>query len=85
MTALRKKSLLALATALGVGALMAPAVAAEKPDCNWGRLTADAIAGGFDQGDHSSSQANPRVGLANVVGQGDMDATCTLIEGLLGG
>jgi hypothetical protein len=85
MTALRKKSLLALATALGVGALMAPAVAAEAPDCNWGLLTADAIAGGFDQGGHSSTQVNPRVGLANVVNQGDMDATCTLIKDALGG
>jgi len=62
------------------------------PDCNWGELTSEAIAGGFDQGGHSSDPSGdghgpgtldePRVGLANVVDQGDLHATCELIESL---
>jgi hypothetical protein len=66
---------------------------ADQPDCNWGGLTAGAIGAGFDQGDHSSDPSGdghgpgtvdePRAGLANVVAQGDLDATCDLIESLL--
>ncbi len=60
-------------------ALAAPAQAA--PACNWGQLTSSAIAGGFDQGEHASSFAgSPRVGLANVVEQGNLAATCALLS-----
>lgn len=63
--------------------IAAPAQAA-KPTCNWGTLTADAIADGFAQGEHSSSFAgSPRVGIANVVNKGDMNATCEFIESAL--
>ncbi len=68
-------------------------MSAEAPECNWGELTAAAIAAGFDQGGHSSDPSGdghgpgtldePRVGLANVVARGDMDATCALIDSLL--
>ena len=51
--------------------------------CNWGRLTAEAIAGGFEQGPHSSSFPTPRDGLANVVNQGDLNATCEFIASAL--
>ena len=68
-------------------------VSAERPSCNWGQLTAGAIAEGFLQGPHSSDPSGdghgpgtadePRAGLANVVGDGDLNATCELIESLL--
>ena len=76
-----------IAAGLGAGALVlagavAPAQAA--PSCNWGELTSVAIAGGFEQGPHSSSFAgSPRLGLANVVNQGDLNATCELIKSTL--
>ncbi len=64
-----------------------------KPSCNWGELTAAAIADGFPQGAHSSDPSGdghgpgtadePRAGLANVVNQGDLNATCELIDSLL--
>jgi hypothetical protein len=76
-------ALVGVFTALGLGAVASPAAAANAPDCNWGGLTAGAIAEGFDQGGHASQQANPRVGLANVVERGNLQATCQLIEGLL--
>jgi hypothetical protein len=73
--------------------LMAGPAAADPPWCNWGQLTAGAIAGGFDQGGHVSDPSGdghgpgtadePRVGLANVVNRGDLEATCELIESLL--
>jgi hypothetical protein len=50
-----------------------------SPDCVWGELTADAIAAGFQQGQHSSSFDTPRVGLANVIQQGDLYATCVFL------
>jgi len=57
---------------------------AEKPSCNWGELTADAIADGFDQGGHSSSFAGVRrAGLANVLERGNLNALCEFIEGEL--
>jgi len=60
-------------------ALAAPAQA--TPSCNWGQLTSSAIAGGFSQGEHASSFAgSPRVGLANVVEQGNLAATCELLS-----
>jgi hypothetical protein len=52
----------------------------ESPDCQWGELTASAIAAGFQQGDHASSFDNPRVGLANVIQQGDLYATCVFLS-----
>jgi len=71
-----------------------PLPAFDNPDCNWGGLTAVAIVeDGFDQGGHSSDPSGdgmgrddgdqPRLGLGNVVDQGDLEATCALIEGLL--
>jgi hypothetical protein len=69
-----------------------PAQAA-KPSCNWGQLTAGAIAGGFQQGPHSSDPSGdghgpgtadePRAGLANVVEKGNLQATCELIASVL--
>lgn len=48
--------------------------------CNWGQATAEAIAAGFDQGGHASSFAGTkRSGLANVVHQGNLGATCLLV------
>lgn len=62
--------------------------------CNWGQLTSESIADGFDQGTHSSDPSGdgtgpgdsdqPRAGLANVVDQGNLEATCALIRSLLG-
>jgi hypothetical protein len=69
-------------TALAAGLVFAStgSASADKPECNWGQLTSEAIAGGFDQGAHSSSFAGtPRAGLANVVNQGDLNATCVLL------
>jgi hypothetical protein len=52
--------------------------------CNWGELTSTVIVeDGFDQGGHASSFPTPRVGLANVVARGDMQALCTLLSGAL--
>jgi len=75
-----------------VGLSAAPAAAA-KPDCNWGRLTAESIAAGFDQGGHSSDPSGDghgpgtadeaRAGLGNVVERGNLGATCGLIASLL--
>jgi hypothetical protein len=79
---MKKKFALAGAVALAVTALAAPAAQADAPSCNWGTLTADAIADGFDQGEHASSFAgSPRLGLANVVNQGDLNATCEFLAG----
>jgi len=68
-------------------------VSAAQPSCNWGQLTAEAIAAGFPQGAHSSDPSGdghgpgtadePRAGLANVVAQGDVNATCELIDSIL--
>jgi hypothetical protein len=64
-------------------------------DCNWGKLTAASIAGGFPQGPHSSdpsgdghgpgSNDEPRAGLANVIDQGNLQALCLFISDALGG
>ena len=65
-----------------------------KPDCNWGALTAYAILDlDFDQGAHSADPSgdgsgqgdadSPRAGLPNLLGTGDLESTCFLIESLL--
>ena len=82
----------AIAVALSGGLLAGPA-SADPPSCNWGQLTAGAVADGFPQGAHSSDPSGdghgpgtldePRAGLANVVGTGDLNATCELIDSLL--
>ena len=59
------------------------------PECNWGELTSEAIADGFDQGQHASDPSGDglgpedRVGLANVIEQGNLHATCEFIADLL--
>jgi hypothetical protein len=69
-------------TALAAGLVFASAgsASAEKPSCNWGQLTSEAIGGGFDQGGHASSFATPRLGLANVINRGDLNATCVVLS-----
>jgi hypothetical protein len=60
-------------------AVSAGAVSADKPEakCNWGQATAAFVAGsGNNLGDHSSNQDNPRAGLANVIEQDNLHATC---------
>ena len=62
-------------------AAVAAVPAQAAPGCNWGKLTSSSIADGFDQGGHASSFAgSPRLGLANVVNQGDLAATCALLS-----
>jgi hypothetical protein len=85
------RRLLVLA-AVAIMALMASATpaAADQPSCNWGKLTSGAIAAGFPQGPHSSDPSGdghgagtadePRVGLANVVERGNLNATCEFIS-----
>jgi len=66
------------------------------PECNWGEVTSDAILDpdlDFDQGPHASDPSGdghgpgtvdePRDGLANVVEDGNIFATCDLIDDLL--
>jgi len=63
----------------------------ESELCNWGELTSDSIAesSGSVQGEHASDPSGDglgpeeRVGLANVIEQGDLFATCEFIDGLL--
>ena len=76
------KKILAIAgIAAASVAVGAGSASAEKPTCNWGQLTSDAIAGGFNQGEHASSFAgSARLGLANVVNQGDLEATCVTLS-----
>ena len=76
------KKILAIAgIAVASVAVGAGSASAEKPTCNWGQLTSDAIAAGFNQGEHASSFAGEaRAGLANVVDQGDLNATCELLS-----
>ena len=75
-----RTALIATGLAAASFAFAASTASADQPSCNWGQVTAEAIADGFDQGGHASNQANPRVGLANVVSQGDLNATCTLLS-----
>ena len=83
------------------GAILATGgvASADKPSCNWGELTAGAIADGFPQGPHSSDPSGdghgpgtadePRAGLANVSyalfdgERGDLETTCVFIDSLL--
>lgn len=88
----RRFALVAVLAALGLAGAAVPA-SAGPPSCNWGRLTATSIAGGFPQGPHASDPSDdghgpgtadePRAGLANVVQRGDLHATCELIASLL--
>ena len=58
---------------------------------NWGELTSQSIADGFDQGAHSSDPSGDgkgkedRVGLANVVERGNLQATFELLLSLMFG
>ncbi len=85
---MRKVVYLFGAAALSLGLAASPASAA-KPDCSWGELTSASIADGFDQGGHSADPSGDgngpedRVGLANVVERGNLEATCELIDSLL--
>ena len=89
---MRKMISAVAAAGIVVGLAAAPA-AADKPTCNWGQLTAEAIADGFPQGAHSSDPSGDghgpgtadeaRAGLGNVVEQGNLNATCELIASLL--
>ncbi len=59
--------------------------------CNWGQLTSSQIQEGFPQGPHASDPSGdghgpgtadePRAGLPNILGQGDLQATCEFIAG----
>jgi len=87
----------AAAVALTIAAMTQHAVA--KPpvsqvsvECNWGQLTMEQIQNGFDQGEHASDpegdgrgNTGRRAGLANVLEQGNLEATCEFIEMLLEG
>jgi hypothetical protein len=85
----RRMVVLTVLAVMALAMIVTPA-AADPPDCNWGRLTAGAIADGFPQGPHSSDPSGdghgpgtldePRAGLANVVEKGNLEATCELIE-----
>ena len=85
--------LLAGAAAVAGSLALGSTASAGPPTCNWGQLTAESIAAGFEQGSHSSDPSGdghgpgttdePRVGLANVVAKGNLNATCELIESLL--
>jgi hypothetical protein len=78
------KKILIAAASVGLAAAslgFTASSASAAPSCNWGQLTSDAIAGGFNQGEHASSFAgSPRVGLANVVERGNLAATCELLS-----
>ncbi len=88
-----KKLLLAAGIAAAVSVPFAGSASAGKPDCNWGKLTADSIAAGFPQGPHASDPSGdghgpgtadePREGLANVVEDGNLQATCEFIASAL--
>ena len=57
------------------------AASADPPSCNWGQVTSEAIHDGFDQGGHASEFAgSKRAGLANVINQGDLNATCEFVS-----
>ena len=66
-------------------------VSAVSVECNWGRLTMEAVLDGFPQGPHASDPSGdgfgpgtldePRAGLANVIEQGNLQALCELVSG----
>lgn len=70
-----------------------PPITTVSVECNWGKLTMEAIGNGFEQGPHASDPSGdghgrgtadePRAGLANVLGQGDLQALCEFIESQL--
>ena len=70
-----------------------PPVQAMTVECNWGKLTMEAVRGGFPQGPHSSDPSGdghgpgtadePRYGLANVVEPGNLQALCEFIADML--
>ena len=73
------KKLIITGAAVGLLALGFAAPAQAKSDkCNWGEATSNAIHNveGWDQGEHSSNQENPRAGLANVFERGNLHLTC---------
>ncbi len=96
MLNLKGKTLLFAASAVFFASTTqaAPPVQAMTVECNWGKLTMEAIHDedlDFDQGEHSSDPAGdgpggadqPRKGLGNVVEQGQLEYTCELIKNLL--
>jgi hypothetical protein len=82
-----KKALAGGAIAAFAAVALAAPAHADPPDCNWGMLTAGAIAEGFEQGPHASGEPTPRAGLANLdpdaTGRDKLQFTCELIDGLL--
>jgi hypothetical protein len=80
---------------LGSAASGAPPVTTMTIECNWGKLTMEQIQKGFDQGGHASDPSGdghgpgtadePRVGLANVVEQGNLQTLCQFLEDLIAG
>ncbi len=67
-----------------------PPVSSVAIECNWGTLTMESILeDDFDQGGHSSDPSGDgpgredRVGLANVLERGNLQATCEFIEDIL--
>jgi hypothetical protein len=74
-----RRLVLAVTIALGTVVTVAGPASATPPTCNWGKLTSSSIAAGFGQGAHASSESTPRDGLANVLKQGDLNATCEYI------
>ena len=93
---MRKLMIGALTTGLGIALSSGAADAGKfdhgRPECNWGAATATAIADGHDQGGHASDPSQdghgsdtadePRVGLANMTIQGELDETCQFITEL---
>ena len=63
-----------------------PPVMSMAIDCNWGQLTMKATPLGGYASDPSGDGLGPedRVGLANVVEHGNLQATCEFIESLIG-
>ncbi len=83
-----------LATMSTTSALATTPVNSVAVQCNWGKLTMEAIQEeDFEQGEHSSDPTGdgqgpgtadePRAGLANVIEQGNLEATCEFIESML--
>lgn len=84
-----------------VATLAASSVHAQPPvdivsvECNWGKLTMEAIddEGGKKRGEHASDPTgdgygrddvdHERVGLANVVEYGNLQATCEFIDSIV--
>lgn len=60
-----------------------PPVMSMSVDCNWGQLTMEST----PLGDHASDPSGdglgpePRVGLANIIERGNLQAVCEFLEG----